>query len=100
MHCILVRCYLPKSVGRCRASTPKYYYNAENQACEQFNYGGCLGNANKFDTTEECEQQCVLTQTAGSLSRIFFLHENEYEFPSRGNVCNSTKMSYTIEGQE
>ncbi len=66
MHCILVRCYLPKSVGRCRASTPKYYYNAENQACEQFNYGGCLGNANKFDTSEECEQQCVLTQTAGS----------------------------------
>ena len=53
------RCYLPKSVGRCRASEEKFYYDHETGVCETFLYGGCLGNGNKFDDIEECTKACV-----------------------------------------
>lgn len=28
-------------------------------ACEGFNYGGCKGNANNFETKQACENACV-----------------------------------------
>nr|P0DN17.1 RecName: Full=U-actitoxin-Avd3p; Short=U-AITX-Avd3p; AltName: Full=AsKC13; Flags: Precursor [Anemonia viridis] len=51
-------CELPKVVGPCRASHPRYYYNSSSKRCEKFNYGGCRGNANNFHTLEECEKVC------------------------------------------
>jgi hypothetical protein len=58
-------CYLPKSVGRCGNSQTKFYYNYETRQCEEFVYGGCLGNENKFDTSEECELKCITPQRPG-----------------------------------
>ena len=34
------------------------YYNAAEKSCQEFNYGGCGGNNNRFDTMEQCEDQC------------------------------------------
>lgn len=51
-------CLLPKVVGPCRAAMPRFYYNNETQACEEFIYGGCSGNDNNFQTREECERVC------------------------------------------
>ncbi|KAK2191742.1 hypothetical protein NP493_46g01054 [Ridgeia piscesae] len=56
-------CYLPKSVGRCRASVMRYYYNVKTHQCEEFSYGGCLGNGNRFETQEVCETRCVAPHT-------------------------------------
>ena len=65
--CVLLtaRCYLPKSVGRCRATQTRHYYNPETRQCEQFVYGGCLGNTNNFESMEECETSCVQPQKQG-----------------------------------
>ena len=60
-----VKCFLPKSIGRCRASVGRFYYNPEIRQCEGFTYGGCEGNANNFETLGECEEDCVLPQTPG-----------------------------------
>ncbi|KAI9586506.1 hypothetical protein GQX74_002353 [Glossina fuscipes] len=51
-------CSLPKEIGPCRASYLKFYYNSGTKACNEFFYGGCQGNANRFDTKEECENLC------------------------------------------
>jgi len=51
-------CSLPKVVGPCRAAFRKYYFNSATGKCTKFIYGGCGGNANRFDTKEECQERC------------------------------------------
>ena len=55
---VKAECLLPKTVGPCRAAMPRFYYEKEKQACEQFIYGGCSGNGNNFKTKEECDNTC------------------------------------------
>lgn len=52
-------CNLPKIAGPCEGYYPTWYFDAERGQCGQFIYGGCLGNANRFKTREECNSQCV-----------------------------------------
>ncbi|KAL1122941.1 hypothetical protein AAG570_003266, partial [Ranatra chinensis] len=52
-------CYLPKIEGPCKGYYQAWYYNAERKQCGQFIYGGCLGNNNRFQTREECDELCV-----------------------------------------
>lgn len=55
-------CLLPPLNGGpliyCRARHEKWYYNAKKGSCGIFEYGGCGGNDNRFDTQEQCEQLC------------------------------------------
>ncbi|XP_055924217.1 PI-stichotoxin-She2a-like [Argiope bruennichi] len=51
-------CRLPKQVGYCKASFPRYYFDHEKNECVYFIYGGCMGNDNNFKTEEECERVC------------------------------------------
>jgi hypothetical protein len=51
-------CTLPADAGPCEAAMPQWFHNAETGRCEQFTYGGCEGNANRFDTLEACNQDC------------------------------------------
>ena len=57
-------CKLPSDPGTCSEHFPKYYYNSKSGKCETFNYSGCGGNANRFDTFGECKEKC------GKLIRI------------------------------
>ena len=51
-------CSLPVVVGPCRAAFPRWFYNSTSQRCESFTYGGCKGNANRFESKELCESAC------------------------------------------
>jgi hypothetical protein len=53
-------------VGPCKALIPRFYYNAESGKCEPFDYGGCQGNANNFETLQECEKACGGGTAAGT----------------------------------
>uniref|UniRef100_H9GQ81 Serine peptidase inhibitor, Kunitz type 2 n=1 Tax=Anolis carolinensis TaxID=28377 RepID=H9GQ81_ANOCA len=46
-------------VGRCRASFPRWWYNATSQTCQRFIFGGCRGNSNNFLSEEECKKGCA-----------------------------------------
>lgn len=51
-------CDLPPKKGICEAYMPRYFFNATSKQCEEFIYGGCHGNKNRFSTIEECENEC------------------------------------------
>lgn len=51
-------CSLPKEVGPCKALLPRFYYNKKKEQCEEFNYGGCFGNGNNFNTFAKCQKAC------------------------------------------
>ncbi|MEQ2189945.1 hypothetical protein GOODEAATRI_030531, partial [Goodea atripinnis] len=56
------RCLELQDPGRCQEYTTKWFFDIVENKCSQFWYGGCEGNANRFQTREECEKLC-LTQT-------------------------------------
>ncbi|KAM5240987.1 kunitz-type protease inhibitor 1 isoform 1-T1 [Hipposideros larvatus] len=51
-------CLVPKKVGRCRGSFPRWYYDPIELICKSFVYGGCLGNKNNYLREEECKLAC------------------------------------------
>nr|XP_020469880.1 tissue factor pathway inhibitor 2-like [Monopterus albus] len=51
-------CLLQVDDGPCRAAIERYYYNTFTQKCEIFYYGGCKGNANNFNSYQECQKSC------------------------------------------
>lgn len=51
-------CSLPVDIGPCRASTSRFFYDTATGQCQPFNYGGCRGNLNNFETIEQCQVQC------------------------------------------
>ncbi|XP_022255568.1 uncharacterized protein LOC111088812 [Limulus polyphemus] len=52
------KCSQPLAVGNCRSSLPRYFYNKTSGSCEQFNFGGCEGNDNNFESLEKCYETC------------------------------------------
>lgn len=51
-------CQLPSRSGMCLAYIPSWHHNSQTGQCEEFIYGGCDGNDNKFPTKEACEEKC------------------------------------------
>ncbi|MFZ4739359.1 MAG: BPTI/Kunitz-type proteinase inhibitor domain-containing protein, partial [Bradymonadia bacterium] len=51
-------CALPLVVGPCEAAIPSWGYDGAQGGCVAFTYGGCGGNANRFDTLEACQAAC------------------------------------------
>ncbi len=55
---ILDPCELPKVVGPCHGRQPRFHFDRSLRRCVQFDYGGCLGNANNFMTVDQCRITC------------------------------------------
>jgi len=51
-------CMLEKDPGPCQASFYRWYFNSQTGRCEEFTYGGCLGNGNRFLSKSQCEETC------------------------------------------
>jgi len=51
-------CHLSADEGPCDEFQTAFYYSAKVDRCEQFTWGGCGGNANRFASREDCERRC------------------------------------------
>lgn len=51
-------CLQEKKVGLCKGHFIRYYFNKDTGNCEEFVYGGCMGNSNNFLSKEDCEGVC------------------------------------------
>ncbi|XP_031152385.1 tissue factor pathway inhibitor a [Sander lucioperca] len=54
-------CALKDEPGPCKAIKDRYFFNVDTGHCELFEYGGCGGNANNFETLDACEETCVVS---------------------------------------
>ena len=53
-----VACTLPFVPGPCEAAMPVFWFNASTGTCEPRTYGGCQGNANRFESEQACMAAC------------------------------------------
>ena len=51
-------CELPSDKGPCEAAIRRWFYNSASKQCQQFFYGGCQGNDNRFDDLRSCLSRC------------------------------------------
>jgi saposin len=51
-------CSAEKEIGLCRAAMPSFYFDSATGSCNEFTYGGCGGNDNRFDSAYECTKTC------------------------------------------
>ncbi|XP_037073511.1 papilin-like [Pollicipes pollicipes] len=52
-------CSVAPSAGGCTGNLVRWYYDGRTGACRAFTFTGCGGNANRFNTEEECQALCV-----------------------------------------
>lgn len=55
---IPARCKLPPKTGPCRARAMMYYFDSKTSSCRELVYGGCQGNANRFESKQACLRVC------------------------------------------
>ncbi|GFY59269.1 boophilin-G2 [Trichonephila inaurata madagascariensis] len=51
-------CTLPVNKGICSNEISRWYHDFQSHQCKEFTYTGCHGNANNFETEQECELMC------------------------------------------
>jgi hypothetical protein len=44
--------------GPCEAAIPSFWHDPKTNLCVPFTYGGCSGNANRYQTRDACIQAC------------------------------------------
>jgi len=52
-------CSLPPDAGPCDGFCPRWAFDADTGECREFVWGCCEGNANRFETREQCERVCA-----------------------------------------
>ncbi|KAI2660838.1 Tissue factor pathway inhibitor [Labeo rohita] len=62
LHIFHHSCALKKDEGPCKAIKERFYFDTDTGRCEHFEYGGCQGNANNFETLQECEKMCLVKE--------------------------------------
>lgn len=55
-------CRMKPDPGSCYAIFPAWYFNSDSGRCEEFTYGGCGGNENRFDTETACAEKCIVAK--------------------------------------
>uniref|UniRef100_A0A0N5AZ91 BPTI/Kunitz inhibitor domain-containing protein n=1 Tax=Syphacia muris TaxID=451379 RepID=A0A0N5AZ91_9BILA len=64
-------CSLQLNRGPCNNYTAKWYYDSYSKQCRSFYYGGCQGNANRFNSLEECKATCDREEDNPAVKRCF-----------------------------
>ncbi|XP_036342960.1 LOW QUALITY PROTEIN: papilin-like [Rhagoletis pomonella] len=103
-------CFLPKSSGPCTGYNKKWYFDSERNRCEEFNYGGCYGTSNRFDSLAECQALCAIDETTppcdqpmeagpceGDFERWYYDNQTDVCRPFRYGGCKGNKNNYPTE---
>ncbi|XP_012519089.1 PREDICTED: tissue factor pathway inhibitor [Propithecus coquereli] len=75
-------CALKADDGPCKAMMKRFFFNIFTQQCEEFVYGGCEGNQNRFESLEECKKICV---------RVYDFQVDDYK--TQHDVWNNNSLT-------
>ncbi|EMP29670.1 Collagen alpha-6(VI) chain [Chelonia mydas] len=60
-------CFLGKDSGiKCTSYSLLWYYRVDTGSCNRFWYGGCAGNANRFNSEQDCIRVCIDRSTSAA----------------------------------
>ncbi|XP_058116992.1 papilin [Anopheles ziemanni] len=103
-------CQLPKITGPCTGHYNMWYYDEERNQCAQFTYGGCLGNANRFEKLEDCKATCAVDDSKppceqpmesgpcnGTFERWYYDKDSDACRPFHYGGCRGNKNNYRSE---
>ncbi|CAI5450323.1 unnamed protein product [Caenorhabditis angaria] len=76
-------CSFHPDTGPCNQLHYQWFYNQTRGTCDQFLYGGCDGNPNRFDSFEICQKACELTGKDPCMDKL-----------DRGKWCSSMSNMY------
>jgi hypothetical protein len=62
--------------GNCSQKVIKWFYDKTAKYCKQFDFTGCNGNENRFETRQQCTEICENPKRRG----VFFLFLLDLEF--------------------
>jgi len=81
-------CDWPKDAGPCSGTFSKFYF--DGTSCESFDYGGCEGNANNFDSKQDCKQTCMSSAEVSPRSQSAALEKehNAIRKIIREDICS------------
>lgn len=94
-------CLLPVEAGPCKALDEKWYFDEKTGQCTKFYYGGCRGNANRFDSDEECRATCMTTspkpdETTPYPDDVIVVTENVYGVVGEMEDQNSSEETKEV----
>ena len=92
-------CHLPKIHGPCTGYYPMWHYDIERNTCTQFIYGGCLGNANRFEKIEDCQSQCVVDEKQRKLKFVLVDKINKFSSSFYSAPCDQLIEQGVCSGQ-
>lgn len=81
-------CAFKDESGPCKALIDRYFFNIDTNRCEIFEYGGCGGNDNNFETLEKCEEACVVSDD-----------KNPCHLPEAPGPCRGLFSRYLFDSQ-
>ncbi|KAG9336545.1 hypothetical protein JZ751_002892 [Albula glossodonta] len=90
-----VRCTEPPKTGPCRASMTNWYYDPLERKCFRFNYGGCEGNENRFETSENCLRNCKMVTEKDVFARGAFEYQEASQSQS-GTIAIAVLLGVAI----
>ena len=61
--------------GNCSQKVMKWFYDVNTKYCRQFEFTGCNGNENRFETRQQCIEICESHKRRGmSLKEFVMIH--------------------------
>jgi hypothetical protein len=93
-------CSLPPDGGSCDALFWRYHYDPATDRCLLFQYGGCDGNENNFESASACEAACEPGEPAPAACQV---NGNRYphgasnvDDPTSCNTCSCEDGELTV----
>ncbi|CDW58619.1 kunitz:Bovine pancreatic trypsin [Trichuris trichiura] len=84
-------CNQEQAIGSCINYVERWYFNPKSRGCERFYFSGCHGNANNFESYEQCMSFCGTSPVEPKCPQGFAFMESSGIYTE----CGGASASYS-----